>query len=427
MIKQKDLQAGLVVPGLIDILIDSNFLKLINIKTYSIISIFFFSCWTFSQTTKIKQLESQRLLIKKEIENINSLLFNNSKTTKIAYNDLENISIRILKNQELIRLTNQQINILTNEIDKKNDSIDFLKSEIIQVRKQYSLMIKNSYKSKLKESRLMFLLSSDDFLQALKRTRYINQFSEDRKRVADKISNSINLLDQKITMLNSLKSDKNNLLKQNKENQINLKAEEKSKERLISGLRRKEKAYKKQINDKQKISINLDKEIDRLIKEAIRKSNNESNNNIFKLTPEARALSEKFSANKGNLPWPVVRGVVIRKFGLQPHPVVRTTKIQSNGLVIATTKDAEIRAVFNGFVLSILKFKGSNITVLIQHGSYITAYKNIDEVYVEKGEKVSALQKIGKVFDPKDGSKSTLQFSIFNNTKAIDPYIWIVK
>ena len=425
--KQKDLQAGLVVPGLIDILIDSNFLKLINIKTYSLIFIFFFSSWAFSQTTKIKQLESQRFLIKKEIENINALLFDNSKTTKIAYNDLENISIRIYKNQELIKLTNQQINILTNEIDKKNDSIDFLKSEIKQVREQYSLMIKNSYKSKLKESRLMFLLSSDDFLQALKRSRYINQFSKDRKRVANKISNSIKLLDEKIVTLNSLKSAKNNLLKQNEENQINLEAEEKSKERLISGLRRKEKAYKKQINEKQKISINLDKEIDRLIKEAIRKSNDESDNNLFKLTPEARALSEKFSANKGNLPWPVERGAVIQKFGLQPHPVVRTTKIQSNGLVIATTKDAEIRTVFNGTILSILKFKGSNITVLVQHGSYITAYKNIDEVYVEKGEKVSALQKIGKVFNPKDGSKSTLQFSIFNNTKAIDPYMWIVK
>ena len=425
--KQKDLQAGLVVPGLIDILIDSNFLKLVNIKTYSLIFIFFFSSWAFSQTTKIKQLESQRILIKKEIENINALLFDNSKTTKIAYNDLENISIRIYKNQELIKLTNQQINILTNEIDKKNDSIDFLESEIKQVREQYSLMIKNSYKSKLKESRLMFLLSSDDFLQALKRTRYINQFSKDRKRVANKISNSIKLLDKKIVTLDSLKSDKNNLLKQNEENQINLEAEEKSKERLISGLRRKEKAYKKQINEKQKISINLDKEIDRLIKEAIRKSNDESDNNLFKLTPEARALSEKFSANKGNLPWPVERGAVIQKFGLQPHPVVRTTKIQSNGLVIATTKDAEIRTVFNGTVLSILKFKGSNITVLVQHGSYITAYKIIDEIYIEKGEKVSALQKIGKVFNPKDGSKSTLQFSIFNNTKAIDPYTWIVK
>ena len=118
-----------------------------------------------------------------------------------------------------------------------------------------------------------------------------------------------------------------------------------------------------------------------MIKEAIRKSNNESNNNIFKLTPEARELSENFSANRGNLPWPVERGAIIQKFGLQPHPVVRTTKIQSNGLVIATTKDAEI----------------------------------------------SALQNIGRVFNPKDGSKSTLQFSIFNNTKAIDPYLWIVK
>ena len=81
----------------------------------------------------------------------------------------------------------------------------------------------------------------------------------------------------------------------------------------------------------------------------------------------------------------------------------------------------------NKRVLSVLKFKGSNITVLVQHGSYITAYKNIAEVYVEKGERISALQKIGKVFNPKDGSKSTLQFSIFNNTKAIDPYLWIVK
>lgn len=398
-----------------------------KLKSYCLISIVFFCSTTFSQTPKIKQLENQRLIIKKEIENINSLLFNNSRTTKIAYNDLENLAIKISKNEELIKLTNQQINMVTTEIDKKNDSIDFLNKEIKKVREQYALMINNSYKSKLKESRLMFLLSSEDFLQALKRSRYINQFSKDRKSVALKITNSVKLLAKKVEDLNSLKTQKNKLLKQNQQSRKKLKVEENSKELMITGLKRKERSYKNQIDEKQKISKNLDKEIDRLIKEAIRKSNNEPNNNIFKLTPEARALSEKFSANQGNLPWPVERGAIIQKFGLQPHPVVRTTKIQSNGLVIATTKDAEIRTVFNGVVLSILKFKGSNITVLIQHGSYITAYKNIAEVYVEKGEKVTSLQKIGKVFNPKDGSKSTLQFSIFNNTKAIDPYIWIVK
>ena len=156
MTKQKDRLGGLEVRGLIDILTNSNFLKLIKIISHFLL--FFLCNLIFSQSSKIKQLESQRLLIKKEIENINSLLFDNSKTTKIAYNDLENISIKITKNEELIKLTNQQINVVTTEINKKNDSIDLLGHEIEKVRGQYASMIMNSYKSKLKESRLMFLL-----------------------------------------------------------------------------------------------------------------------------------------------------------------------------------------------------------------------------------------------------------------------------
>ena len=117
MTKQKDRLGGLEVRGLIDILTNSNFLKLIKIISHFLL--FFLCNLIFSQSSKIKQLESQRLLVKKEIENINSLLFDNSKTTKIAYNDLENISIKIEKNEELIKLTNQQINLVTTEIEKK--------------------------------------------------------------------------------------------------------------------------------------------------------------------------------------------------------------------------------------------------------------------------------------------------------------------
>ena len=144
------------------------------------------------------------------------------------------------------------------------------------------------------------------------------------------------------------------------------------------------------------------------------------------MTPEAKLTAKNFLSNKGNLPWPVERGVIIQRFGLQPHPVVRTTKIKSNGIVIATTKNANVRSVFNGVVLSVLKFKSSNLTVLIQHGNYITAYKNLANVYVEKGQKVNPLQTIGITFD-NDESKTTLQFSIFENTKALDPYLWIAK
>ena len=123
-----------------------------------------------------------------------------------------------------------------------------------------------------------------------------------------------------------------------------------------------------------------------MIKEAIRVSNENKLSSTFSLTPEGKALAERFSNNKGILPWPVERGVVIQKFGLQPHPVVRTTKIKSNGIVIATAKDANVRSVFEGVVLSILKFKGSNFMVFIQHGNYICAYlKNFSKVFVDKG------------------------------------------
>ena len=107
------------------------------------------------------------------------------------------------------------------------------------------------------------------------------------------------------------------------------------------------------------------------------------------------------------MPWPVERGVIIQKFGLQLHPVVRTTKLKAFGIVIATTKNANIRAVFKGKVLSILKFKGSNLTVLIQHGNYISVYKNLSKVYVNKGQNIESLDIIGQVFSNNSESKQS--------------------
>jgi len=380
-----------------------------------------------AQNQKIKELENKRMQLKKEIQQINSLLIDNNKITKTAYGDLENISIKIIRNQDLIRITNQQINLLTNQIIKNEDQVVELNIIVEKAKDDYSKMVFNSYKSRLKESKLMFLLSSENFLQALKRTQYMNQYSVNRRNYANSISSNI----KEIELINDtiIKNigKKEDLLNQNQIEKKKLSDEKSKQSNLINGLKRKEKAYRNQIDKKQKLSKQLDVEIDRLIKEAIKESNKNKEENVFRLTPEAKALAKNFLSNKGNLPWPVERGVIIQKFGLQPHPVVRTTKIQSNGIVIATTKNASVRTVFNGTVLSVLKFKSSNLTVLIRHGDYITAYKNLSKVYVEKGQNVNALQIIGNTFDNNEDSKTTLQFSIFKNTTPLDPYLWIAK
>ena len=396
-----------------------------KIRSYIIIIIMPFV--SIAQTQKIKDLENERKVLKNEILEINSLLINNSKKKKNAFNDLESLTYKINKTETLIKLTNDQINLLNFQVEKNEDKIDKLNVEIIAARKDYSDMIFNSYKSRLKENRLMFLLSAENFLQAFKRSQYFEQFSKNRKEMALSIQIKVETVKKIIDTLKTKISEKDSLINFNLSEKKILSNEKKEQNNLIRSLRKRESAYKKQINDKQRQASLLNKEIDRLIKEAIKESNKNSSLSTFSLTPEAKALAESFSKNKGKLPWPVERGVIIQKFGLQSHPVVKTTKIKSNGIVIATTKNANIRSVFNGKVLSILKFKGSNLTVLIQHGNYISVYKNLSKVYVNKGQNVESFDIIGEVFSSNSESKTTLQFSIFNNTTALDPYLWIAK
>ena len=378
-----------------------------------------------AQTQKISELENKRKILKEEILKINSLLIDNSKKKKNAFSDLENLTFKIIRKEELIKLTNQQINLLNSDVKKNQEKIEKLNIEILGARKDYAKMIFNSYKSRLKESRLMFLLSSQNFLQAFKRSQYFDQISKSRREIASSIQSNVKNVKASNDTLKIKISQKEYLIESNENEKKKLSNEKKDQNNLINSLSKRESSYKKQINDKQKQALLLDKEIDRLIKEAIRESNKNSSSTIFSLTPEGKALAESFSNNKGNLPWPVERGIVIQKFGLQTHPVVRTTKIKSNGIVIATNENANVRTVFKGKVLSILKFKGSNLTVLIQHGNYISVYKNLSKVYVNKGQDVESLEIIGQVFSNNSDSKTTLQFSIFNNTTALDPYLWI--
>ena len=396
-----------------------------KIRSYIIIILMPFV--SIAQTQKIEDLENERKVLKNEILEINSLLINNSKKKKNAFNDLESLTYKINKTETLIKLTNDQINLLNFEVEKNEDKIDKLNVEIIAARKDYSDMIFNSYKSRLKENRLMFLLSAENFLQAFKRSQYFEQFSKNRKEMALSIQTKVGTVKKIIDTLKIKIYEKDSLINFNLSEKKILSNEKKEQNNLIRSLRKRESAYKKLINDKQRQASLLDKEIDRLIKEAIKESNKNSSLSTFSLTPEAKALAESFSKNKGKLPWPVERGVIIQKFGLQSHPVVKTTKIKSNGIVIATTKNANIRSVFNGKVLSILKFKGSNLTILIQHGNYISVYKNLSKVYVNKGQNVESFDIIGEVFSSNSESKTTLQFSIFNNTTALDPYLWIAK
>lgn len=382
----------------------------------------------FAQKSKRLELEARRVQIQKEIKNINEMLFDNKKKKAMVFSDIENLTYKILRKEELVKLTNQQINLLDKEIKLNLTQQLELEIQLKEVKIAYGEMILKSYKTKSGKNRLMFLLSSETFFQAFKRMQYMKQYAAFRKTQAIKITSLTNEFKTANEMLIIKKETKEELLIENRAIQKSLESEKKEISTIAYELRKKEKKYIREIAQKQIQTSKIDKEIEKLIREAIAASNkNKSNSNSFNLTPEAKALAKKFASNKGKLPWPVLRGVVIQKFGTQPHPVVKTAIIKSNGIVIATAKFEKVRAVFEGTVLSILQFKGSNPTILIQHGNYISAYKNLSKVYVNKGELVSSNQSIGEVFTNNNTGQSTIQFSVFEKTTPLDPLLWILR
>ena len=380
-------------------------------------------------TTKRQQdLEAQRIRLKKEIKQINALLFSSTKTRKNVVTEVEDLQVKMKVREELIKVTNAQVNLLTRKITLNERNISTQRKEFEALKADYAKMIQNSYESKSLQNRLMFLFSSENFLQAYKRIQYLKQYTKFRRKQGIAIGEKTQLLQQLNKVFIEEKSKKVSLVNENKAVKNQLKKERENQEKLIQRLKRKERSLSAQISKKEKESRAIDKEIDRLIKEAIAASNKavgKSGKKSFELTPEAKLIAANFEANRGRLHWPLEKGVVVQGFGRQQHQVVKTTTIQSNGVTIATAPSAQVRAVFEGVVMSVVTFKGSNPSVLIRHGNYITVYKNLGKLYVKKGDKVKAKQSIGEVFTNKKTGKTEIQFSLFNNVKVLNPKGWI--
>ena len=381
-----------------------------------------------STTKRQQELEAQRVRLKNEIKQINELLFSSKKSRKNVVTEVEDLQVKLSVREELIKVTNAQVNLLTRKINLNERNISDQRKELEALKEDYAKMIQNSYASKSLQNRLMFLFSSENFLQAYKRIQYLKQYTQYRRKQGLAIAEKTQLLQELNKALIEEKSKKLVLVEENKMVQEQLKKERNAQENLIKSLRRKERSLAAQISKKEKEARAIDREIDRLIRAAIAASNKAAGKRgkkTFELTPEAKLIAANFEANRGRLPWPLDKGVVIQGFGRQRHPVVKTTTIQSNGVTIATAPDTQVRAVFEGEVMSVVTFKGSNPSVLIRHGNYITVYKNLGKLYVKKGDKVKAKEAIGEVFTNQQTGKTEIQFSIFNNVKVLNPKGWI--
>ena len=374
-----------------------------------------------------KKLEAQKISLKKEIIQINSLIEDSRRRSKNLANELEDLQLKISVRDKLININNSQLNNLTSIIENQTKKIAELENNLIDLKNEYEKIIYTSYKKRSTQMKLMFLFASENLNQAFKRFQYFKQYSKYRKKQADQIIIIQGQLIQKIDSLEIMKTEKQNIVKENKTVKQSLTNEIIQQDNLFRSLLKTQKDYSAQVDIKERQSRQIDNEIRKLISLAISESNKNNNSSNFSLTPEGRLISKNFQSNKGRLPWPVKEGVLVRRFGTQRHPVVRTTTINSNGISIATSPNSVVYSVFDGEVLSVYGFSGGNPGVLLRHGKYISNYQNLSSIYVKKGDKVSANDQIGIVFTNESTGKTVLKFNIFNELKPENPIIWLDK
>ena len=397
----------------------------------------------WSQESQQEKLEERKAQIQKEIRENERLLQTVKKKEKSAVNVIVIQSTKIKLKEKLINTTEKQTKLLGNDMYINQVQINKLKKELAVLKEDYAEMIVKSYKSRSEESRAMFLLSSENFLQAYKRAQYMKQYTSFRKMQGEEIKSKSNQLTNYNEKLNVQKKAKQKLIAENEKERLALEKEKQEQQKLVNSIKKDKNKIAQEIKKRQQEYRAIDRQINKLIREAIAAANRKAalekakanpsapvskaavSSSKIELTPESKIIADNFRANRGRLPYPVEKGFISLGYGNQTHPLFNTITVHNSGVEITTDRGASARAVFGGEVTSVIVLSPVNKAVMIQHGDFFTVYQNLSSVNVSKGDKVSIKQSIGKVRTNGETGKTIIKFLILQNTTYNNPEGWL--
>jgi len=404
-----------------------------------------FTVISWGQTAQQKKLEQRKAQILKEMKELQNLESQTKTKEKSVLGKIEENTTKIRLSENLISTTSKQTRLLTDDIYVNQLAMNKLNRELKVLKEDYANMVVKAYKSRSEQSRIMFILSSEDFLQAYKRMQYMKQYASFRKVQGEEIRSKMSQLEDLDKKLNNQKQEKQKLLSESEKQKKTLEKDKDEQEQLVKTIRKDKKKYATEIRKKQQEARDIDRKIDKMLKDAIAAANKKAaakattaaekkeitaaakkEPNKIVMTKDEKLLANNFAANKGRLPWPVAEGYVSSKFGTHESPFEKGLMIESKNVEITTKAGADVRAVFDGKVTFVQIISGTK-AVTVQHGDYFTVYFNLASINVGVGDKVSARQTLGTVHTYPGSGKTVLKFFVLQNTKYLNPESWIAQ
>ena len=375
-----------------------------------------------------RRQESRKAQLEKEIAVINQQLKDNAKSSSRALTDLSLVRRKISARQELIAESDREIHALDDSIRVRQKEIDRLQARHDTLSLYYNRLVRSAYKNRDSRIWYMYILSSENIGQAVRRFGYLKGLSKNMSDQARQIQETAAVLEVEKERLAGLRDEAKTLRSQRQADVDALRSEEGENATLVARLQKDRKKYQSDLQKKNREVEALNREIAEIIRKATAKpksSGSTAKSSGGKTTSTAvdEKLSSSFASNKGRLPWPV-EGTVIESYGQHYHPVYKNIKLPfNNGVTLAVPRGAQAKAVFDGTVAQVVVIPGYNQCVLVQHGSYFTFYCKLKSVNVKAGQQVKTGQVIGTV-DTISG-EDQFHFQLWKERTPQNPENWL--
>ncbi|MCD8572051.1 MAG: peptidoglycan DD-metalloendopeptidase family protein [Bacteroides graminisolvens] len=418
----------------------------------------------------IKELESKRGALQKQIAETESLLKTTKKDVGSQLNGLAALSGQIEERKRYINSINKDVDAIGDELYKLERQLGVLRKDLADKKKKYESSVQYLYKNKSIEEKLMFIFSADNLTKMYRRLRYVREYATYQRLQGEEILKKQEQINRKRVELQQVKAAKESLLKERESEKAKLEVQEKEKRTLVANLKKKQQGLQSEIRRKKTEANRLNARIDRLIAEEIEKARKRAEEEArreaearrkaaeakstskeseakksdsrkssssrkraaekpmesYSMSREDRELSGNFANNRGRLPMPISGSYIITShYGEYAVEGLRNVKLDNKGIDIQGRPGAQARAIFDGKVAAVFQLNGL-FNVLIRHGNYISVYCNLSSASVKQGDNVSTKQSIGQVFsDMSDSGRTVLHFQLRREKEKLNPEPWL--
>ena len=313
------------------------------------------------------RIEEQRRIIEEleeQVKQDEKRLSEIKKDKSTALKRVNSITNQINSRNTLLNRTEKEINSIEKNIENNNKMISLTSQKLTDEREKYAEMVREAYRNHRQNNYITYILASKSFSDISRRIANIRAVAELRAERMHRIDSLNNSLSEQQLTLSERKQSLDSVQRKAEAQKLKLQSDVKAAKQAMNQLSTKERAALKEKMESEEL---LDAAI----------------NELRKLT-KGNTEGASFSRTTSNLNLPVDGGKVRRYKG--------------NMAEIVGAKGASVRTIYDGKVVEVKRNRiNGKYDVFVAHGEYITSYANMDEVSVEKGQKVAKNSRIGEV------------------------------